>query len=99
MYTNRMELSERYIQTLEKEGFADVFEWQDPAGKTYTEHAHVGKVTYMVTDGSITFTLEGVDKLIKAGDRFNVPVGIPHSMQVGPNGWIGIIGEEISGGA
>jgi quercetin dioxygenase-like cupin family protein len=94
-----MELSERYIQTLEKEGFADVFEWQDPAGKTYTEHAHVGKVTHMVTDGSITFTLEGVDKLIKAGDRFNVPVGIPHSMQVGPNGWIGIIGEEISGGA
>jgi hypothetical protein len=98
VYLN-MELSGRYIQTLEKEGFADVFEWQDPAGKVYSEHSHAGKVTYMITDGSITFTLEGVDKLIKAGDRFNVPVGVPHSMQVGQYGWIGIVSEEISGDA
>jgi mannose-6-phosphate isomerase-like protein (cupin superfamily) len=94
-----MELSERYIQTLEKEGFADVFEWQDLAGKVYAEHAHTGKVTYMVTDGSITFTLNGEDRLVNAGERFNVPISIPHSMQVGPEGWIGIIGEEISGDA
>jgi len=99
MYTNRMELSERYIQTLEKEGFADVFEWQDAADKVYVEHAHAGKVTYLVTDGAITFTLQGVDKVVKAGDRFNVPAHIPHSMQVGPQGWIGIVGEEISGDA
>jgi len=94
-----MELSERYIQTLEKEGFADVFEWQDAAGTAYAEHTHVGKVTYMVTDGTITFTLAGVDKLMKAGDRFDVPAGVPHSMLVGPHGWIGIVGEEISGDA
>jgi hypothetical protein len=99
MYTNRMELSERYIQTLEKEGFADVFEWQDSAGKAYVEHVHAGKVTYLITDGAITFTLQGVDKVVQAGDRFNVPVGIPHSMLVGPQGWIGIVGEEISGDA
>jgi quercetin dioxygenase-like cupin family protein len=92
-----MELSERYIQTLEKEGFTDVFEWQDSAGKVYPKHSHAGKVTYMVTDGSITFTLDGGDKLVHAGERFNVPVGIPHSMQVGREGWIGIIGEEIAG--
>jgi quercetin dioxygenase-like cupin family protein len=94
-----MELSERFIQTLEKEGFADVFEWQDPAGKTYAEHTHTGKVTYMITDGAITFTLNGTEKLLQAGERFNVPAGVPHSMLVGPQGWIGIIGEEISGDA
>jgi len=92
-----MELSERYIQILEKAGCADVFEWQDPAHTIYPEHTHAGKVTYMVTDGSITFTLEGGDKLIKANERYTVPVGVPHTMKVGPHGWIGIIGEEIAG--
>jgi len=92
-----MELSERFIQKLEKEDFADVYEWQDAPGKEYPEHTHTGRVTYMVTDGSITFVIQGEDKEIVAGARFDVPVGVPHSMQVGPAGWIGIIGEEISG--
>jgi len=94
-----MELSERFIQTLEKEGFADVFEWQDAAGTQYAEHTHTGKVTYMITDGSIIFTSDGISQEIPAGKRYDVPVGLPHSMKVGPRGWIGIIGEEISGDA
>jgi quercetin dioxygenase-like cupin family protein len=53
----------------------------------------------MITDGAITFTLNGTEKLLQAGERFNVPAGVPHSMLVGPQGWIGIIGEEISGDA
>jgi quercetin dioxygenase-like cupin family protein len=92
-----MELSERYIQTLEKEGFSDVYEWQDAANKEYAEHSHAGRVTYMVTDGSLTFCMPGETKEVVAGDRFNVPVNIPHSMRVGKQGWIGIVGEEIVG--
>ncbi len=92
-----MELSERYIQTLENEGFASVYEWQDAAGTVYEEHSHEGKVSIMVTDGSITFSLNGKGKEIVAGQRFDVPVGMPHSAIVGPQGWIGIVGEEIEG--
>ena len=92
-----MELSERYIQTLEKEDFTNVYEWQDPAGTVYEEHAHTGKVTIMVTDGSVTFDIQGQKKEIIAGQRFNVPVGVPHSAIVGPTGWIVIVGEEIDG--
>lgn len=92
-----MELSERYIQKFEDEGFASVYEWQDPAGTIYEEHSHQGKVSLFVTDGSITFDFEGIKKEVKANERFDVPLGKPHSAIVGSSGWIVIIGEEIGG--
>lgn len=92
-----MELSERYIQKFEDEGFASVYEWQDPAGTVYEEHTHAGKVSLFVTDGSITFTIAGKERAVKASERFDVPVGVPHSAVVGPQGWIAIVGEEIDG--
>ncbi len=91
-----MELSERWIQTFEDEGFASVYEWQDPAGTIYNEHSHKGKVSIFVTDGSITFDFNGVKKEVGTNHRFDVPVGVPHSAIVGPEGWIAIIAEEIA---
>lgn len=92
-----MELSERYIQKLESEGFAHVYEWQDPAGTVYPEHVHKGKVSFFITDGSISITIDGETKEIKANERYNVPPDVSHSVVVGPEGWIVIIGEEIEG--
>lgn len=92
-----MELSERWLQKFEQEGFANVYEWQDPAGTTYPEHAHQGKVSLFVTDGSITFDFEGEQKEVIANQRFDVPVGALHTAVVGPDGWIVIVGEEIEG--
>lgn len=92
-----MELSERYIQKFESEGFTSVYEWQDKVGTVYNEHAHQGKVSIFVTDGSITFDFEGEKREVKAGERFDVPVGAHHSAVVGPQGWIAIIAEEIAG--
>ncbi len=92
-----MELSERYIQTFEKEGFPSVYEWTDPAGTTYPEHIHKGKVSIYVTDGSITFDFEGERKEVVAGQRLDIEPGKLHSAVVGPNGWIVIVGEEIEG--
>jgi mannose-6-phosphate isomerase-like protein (cupin superfamily) len=92
-----MELSERWIQKFESEGFTSVYEHQDAPGISYAEHAHQGKVSIFVTDGSVTFDFAGEKKEIKANERFDVPVGLPHSAIVGPVGWIGIIGEEIGG--
>ncbi len=92
-----MELSERWIKKFEDEGFASVYEWQDPAGTVYEEHSHKGRVSLFVTDGSITFDFSGQKREIRAGERFDVPVSIPHSAGVGPQGWIVIVGEEIEG--
>lgn len=92
-----MELSERWIQKFEEEGFPHVFEWSDPAGTVYEPHSHQGKVSIFVTDGSCTFNFSGEEKTVSAGERFDVPVGVEHSAVVGPEGWIVIVGEEIKG--
>lgn len=92
-----MELSERWIARFEKEGFVSVYEWSDPANTVYESHAHRGKVSLFVTDGICTFTLAGQERVVKAGERFDVPVGVEHSAVVGPEGWIVIVGEEIAG--
>lgn len=92
-----MELSERWIKKFEDENFTSVYEHQDAAGTVYEEHTHKGKVSLFVTDGSIIFDFSGEKKEVKANERFDVPVGLPHSALVGPQGWIGIIAEEIRG--
>mgnify|MGYP000131847363 CR=1 FL=1 len=92
-----MELSERWLQKFEKEGFTNVYDWSDPAGTTYDEHSHEGKVSLFVTDGSIIFDFQGEKREVKAGERFDVPVGKPHSAVVGPEGWIVVVAEEIEG--
>ena len=94
-----MELSERWLKTFEDGGFLSVYDWSDPAGTIYTEHAHKGKVSLFVTDGSCVFYFEGKKKEVKAGERFDVPVGALHSAVVGPEGWIVVVGEEIEGGS
>jgi len=90
-----MELSERYIKIFEDEGFASVYEWQDKPDTTYPLHEHQGAVSIFVTDGSITFDFSGEKREIKAGERFDVPPKTPHSAVVGPQGWIGIVAEQI----
>lgn len=92
-----MELSERWFQTFEQEGFLSVYEWQDPAGTVYETHTHTGKVSLFVTDGSITFKFADKQVEIRAGERFDVPVGVAHSAVVGPQGWIVVVAEEIAG--
>jgi quercetin dioxygenase-like cupin family protein len=92
-----MELSERWLQKFEDEGFTSIYEWQDAAGTVYEEHSHQGRVSIFVTDGSIIFDFAGAKKEIKANQRFDVPVNVPHSAVVGSQGWIGIIAEEVEG--
>lgn len=94
-----MELSERWLQTFENEGFAEVYEWDDAPGTVYAAHAHQGKVSLFVTDGSIVFDFSGEKREVKAGERFDVPVGVEHAAVVGPDGWNVIVGAEIAGDA
>ena len=93
-----MELSERCLKQLQAEGFGSVYEWTDPARTEYAEHSHAGRVSLIVTDGSITFDFEGTIKVLKAGDRFDVPIGKPHNAIVGDRGWSVVVGEEFEEG-
>lgn len=92
-----MEISERCIAQLEKEGLTSVYEWSDDPGTVYPEHQHLGKVTIFVTDGSMDFTLAGVTYSLVTGDRIDIPPHIPHSAFVGSQGVQFVVGEEIVG--
>lgn len=88
-----MELSERYIQTLEKEGFTSISEWQHEPGEILAERSHGDKASYLITDGSMKFVIDGLAKQISAGQRLNVPSSTPYSAEAGAEGVIYIMGE------
>jgi quercetin dioxygenase-like cupin family protein len=89
-----MELSERCIQTLEKEGFPSVYEWKDEPGTVHELHEHQGKVTIFITEGTVEITLDGAKHDLQTGDRLNIPPHVPHSAVLGCQY---VVGEMISG--
>ena len=92
-----MELSERCIQILEKEGFPFVYETQDAPGAIYEEHAHEGKVALFVTEGAFEITFLGLTKSLTSGERVDIPKETPYSALVGPQGCQLVIGEMVDG--
>ena len=92
-----MELSEKCIQTLEKEGFSYVYEGSCLPGATYSEFVCQEKVTLFVTEGSIEVMSDNQVKPLKAGDRLNSKPKAPLSIVVGPHGFQYVIGEMIEG--
>ena len=89
-----MELSERWIQKFEAEGFTDVSERQDAPGAVCAPQVCNHKTSLFVTDGSITFDFEGEKREVKAGERFDVPTGKAYTTVAGPGGMIAIVGES-----
>lgn len=88
-----MELSERYLEIFEKEGFADIYEQQDPAGTKKEVVAGETKKSIFVTDGSIIFDFGDRMREIIAPRRFDIPVDAPYTTEIGPKGWIAIVAE------
>lgn len=84
-------------EVLESEGFKNVYSWHDEPGTQYNSHAHKGKVSMFITQGSVTFNLNGSKHVVKSGERFDVPVGVEHTAEVGPNGCDYVVGEMIPG--
>src|SRR4051812_20239392 len=50
------------------------------------QHQHPNEQIGMVLRGSLTFTIGGERRLLKAGDTYNIPAGIPHDAVTGPDG-------------
>lgn len=87
-----MELSERYIQTLEQEGYSSVEELQDKPDSDYADCLYASKVSFCLTDGLITITLPTGPIELIAPTRFDIPANTPFTAKVGPLGAIYIFG-------
>ena len=92
-----MELSERCIAQLEKEGWPHIYEWSDLPGTTYPEHSHADKVVIYVTEGSLQLEVQGKIHQLRTGDRFDIPPRTPHTAVAGPAGCQYVVGEMIDG--
>ncbi len=87
-----MELSERCIQTLEKEGLS-VYETSQLPGHRRESPLSEHKTALFVTEGSLEVTINNETKILKAGDRINLPANSLYSTTAGPNGCQLVIGE------
>ncbi|MBX2866477.1 hypothetical protein KTR10_00745 [Candidatus Kaiserbacteria bacterium] len=92
-----MELSERYIQKLEDEGFSHVCDEQDDPGKIYKEHECQNKVSLIITDGSLEVILDNEVKRLSTHDRLDIHPQTKLSAVVGPEGCGYVVGEMIKG--
>jgi quercetin dioxygenase-like cupin family protein len=79
---------------LRKEGFSNIFVWQDRPNAFYPDHTHSGVTAHIVLEGEITVTCQGVTRTYKAGDRFDVPKETVHSAKIGPEGCRYVIAEK-----
>ncbi len=81
------------IRTLEREGFARVYVWQDGPGAVYGDHTHATLSAHIIVSGEMILTQGGVTRTYRAGERVDVPAGAVHSARMGPAGCRYVIGE------
>lgn len=81
-------------QQLEDEGFSPIYLHRDEPHVLYANHTHAKSTTYIILEGEMILTVEGETRVVKTGDRFDVPAGAAHSVRMGPKGCKYLIGEK-----
>lgn len=88
-----MELSERCIAQLEKEGYKSVYEEQIAAG-VVTEYPNTGTGTSLfVTEGSCVLSFQNKHITVSIGERQTIPHNVPYIITSGKQGCQYVIGE------
>jgi len=55
-------------------------------GSTVAEHQHPNEQLGIILKGSLTFTIGGATRVLRPGDTYNIPAGVPHEAVTGPEG-------------
>lgn len=81
-------------QQLELDGFDSVYVWNDAAGAFHENHAHPFFSSHIIIDGQLRVQADGETRLLRRGDRWDVPAQTVHSAEAGPVGCTYVIGER-----
>jgi quercetin dioxygenase-like cupin family protein len=81
-------------KSLEAEGFAHTYVWEDSAHASYPDHTHRTETAHIILSGEMTLTTVGGTRTFRAGERCDVPAGEVHSARMGPEGCRYLIGEK-----
>jgi mannose-6-phosphate isomerase class I len=88
-----MELSERSIQTLEKEGFTSIYEESRTPGQVFYIKSTESPLVIFVTEGSLLISIGNEIKELLPGNRYNVPPNTSLVATAGTQGCQYVIGE------
>jgi mannose-6-phosphate isomerase-like protein (cupin superfamily) len=89
------EMDEKGIAArLQQEGFHDTYVWEDGPNVFYPEHTHDKETAHVILSGEMTLAINGNSKSYSSGERCDVPAGVRHSAQMGPQGCRYLIGER-----
>ncbi len=66
-------------ETLQKEGFFNIFTWTDPKNSKYPLHTHPYYEVRWVIEGELIIVENGKEIVLKPGDRYESPPNTPHS--------------------
>ena len=78
--------SEQFLQSLRLDGFPDPVEVQQVPNGQLGMHEHPFEVRALVIEGDITIVIDGLSKIYKAGDIFQLEFKQPHAESYGPQG-------------
>lgn len=83
-----------WLEKLEKEGFRDIFVWEDEPNAYYPPHTHPELAAHVILSGEMTLTTHGKEITVKAGERFDVKAGEIHAAKIGPQGSKYLVGRK-----
>lgn len=86
---------EKIKEKLTKEGYTNVFVWEDAPNTHHPFHHHHQDTTHIILEGSLSIEIEGIKSVLYTkGDRFDVEAGESHYAVAGPEGCTYIIGQR-----
>lgn len=78
---------------LRAEGFHEVYIWHDGSDVFYPFHSHEGITAHVILSGGMTLEMNGEQRVLHAGERFDIPAGVSHSARMNEGGCTYIVGE------
>ncbi len=83
-----------FEQQLVAEGFTDVGVWHDGPDVMYPHHAHPVETAHIILSGSMVIEDERGERVLSAGDRYDIPANMRHAAHMGPSGCTYVVGER-----
>lgn len=76
------------------EGFEKIYVWRDSPDTEYRDHSHPFTSAHIILEGEMQVVSEHEGRVLKPGDRMDVPAGAIHAVKMGSEGCRYIIGEK-----